>query len=192
LQLAKEIAEVLGVVTSATATSLIGVLGNRQPGRFKGFRDHCVPSSTTPGFLSFEDLVGESPEGIYGVLCPQVRLIGAATHPEHPTLGETVVILGFLEGLRGDSGENLIVATGEIGPELKLVTVEEELSHNGVGKVAVGLFHQQQVEEGSIGSTHGESVFVPAPAFNHSSALKDQSSDAEMVESKVSQRYVDL
>jgi hypothetical protein len=75
-------------------------------------------------------------------------------------------------------------------PEENLVGVVEELTDHGVAEVAVGLLHQEEVEELTLGAEHGQVVLGPACSLDMASMGVEGAGDSEMVEREVAQSDV--
>ena len=93
-------------------------------------------------------------------------LLGGAVAQAHDQVAAAAQVVGhFLERLFGDFGDALVATTGQALHQEVVPGVEEELAHQGVGVVAVGLLDQQQVAEVVRVAQEGQLVLVAAAAF---------------------------
>ena len=98
------------------------------------------------------------------------------------------VIAGLLEGPRRDPGQSRVIGEGQVGPELDLIDVEEDAPHHGVGEIAIGLLHEEEVEELALRPPHG--VVVLAAPFPFQAPRRARMSSAchpEVIEGDVAQ-----
>ena len=81
---------------------------------------------------------------------------------------------------------------GEPIPEKPLVDVEEQLTDDCVGEVAVGLLDEQQIGELALDATHGQVVLVSSLPFDLAGQRVQGTGDTEMVEGDVAQGDIEL
>jgi len=178
----------LGVEPIPATGPLIRVIGDPQS-RLGEYFVYPRP----PGFEIWpRELGGVPPQRVDGALGPAVGFLRAVTETDQPAAGELVVIDSLLSGSCSYSGQRLIVGVREILPNEPLVDIEEELANDGLGEVAVRLLDEQEVEELTLASSHGEVILGPPFALDPSCVRVEDAGHPEMVESDIAECDVDL
>ncbi|MNV52973.1 hypothetical protein D3C71_1450920 [compost metagenome] len=112
--------------------------------------------------VGLEQFGGEAPQGVNRLLHFLRRNVGAVAQTLQPATAKAQVIACFFDRFRGNCRNLRIAALGQTGKERHVPGVDEILTHQGVGEVAVRLFHQQQVAELALVAAKGQRVFVAA------------------------------
>ena len=119
------------------------------------------------------------------------RYLSAIAQTFQPAAAKAQVIAHLLEPLGGDGGNLRVTTVYQPGKQRHMPGIDKELAGDGVGKVAVRLFHQQEIAVLTFIPAVGQGIFIAA-AGQLSRIAEEVARLAQQIEADIGQREVNF
>ena len=180
---------ILGLCQCGCGEDIIhqSIIGGAQRRRIRC--DACCDHSLVHGICDehFPDI---GPQQVQRILHSAVAFIGPVAKADHRVCRALQMVGHLFARLFRDGGDLCIAAFHQGGQLRQVPCVKQELAHDRLTEIAVGLFDQQQIAEIPNVTVKGQPIRIATRVFNLACQIQPQRGLADQVQRGIRQRDV--